>query len=107
MCIKKKPQLLKQLGLIGMRCLAVTYFRMGDPHYHRRTTVSLPSSGWDRVVHARYVHQANRFGGALKSAVTGLSTVWKSVLSCWISFLSTAQTDWVLYGQASRVISTR
>lgn len=32
------------------------------PHYHRRKAVSLPSSGWDRVVHARYGHQANGVG---------------------------------------------
>jgi len=31
----------------------MTYSRMGDPHYHRRCCVSLPSSGWDRVVPQR------------------------------------------------------
>jgi hypothetical protein len=31
------------------------------PHYHRRQAVSLPGSGWVRVVHARYGHQAVRF----------------------------------------------
>ena len=30
------------------------------PHYHRRWAVSLPGSGWVRVVHARYGHQAVR-----------------------------------------------
>src|SRR5690606_31764422 len=29
------------------------------PHYHRRGVVSLPSSGWDRVVPTRYGRQAN------------------------------------------------
>ena len=29
------------------------------PHYHRRRTVSLPSSRWDRVGHIRYGRQAN------------------------------------------------
>ncbi len=30
-------------------CLAVTYFRMGNPHYHRRYLVSRPCSGWEGV----------------------------------------------------------
>ena len=30
------------------------------PHYHRRQAVSLPGSGWVRVGHARYGHQAVR-----------------------------------------------
>lgn len=29
------------------------------PHYHRRRAVSLPSSGWDRVVPTRYCRQTN------------------------------------------------
>jgi hypothetical protein len=35
--------------------LAMTYSRMAcaEPHYHRRSCVSLPSSGWDRVVPQR------------------------------------------------------
>ena len=32
-----------------------------SPHYHRRCIVSLPSSGWDRVVPILYGHQANSF----------------------------------------------
>src|SRR5687767_5607490 len=31
-------------------------------HYHRRGCVSLPSSGWDRVVPQRYVHQGEGGG---------------------------------------------
>ena len=34
-------------------------------HYHRRGCVSLPSSGWDRVVPQRYVHQGE--GGGSRS----------------------------------------
>ena len=30
------------------------------PHYHRRKTFSLLSSGWDQVVPVRYGYQANR-----------------------------------------------
>ena len=29
-----------------------------EPQYHRRRLVSRPSSGWDRVGHRRYGHQA-------------------------------------------------
>ena len=29
------------------------------PHYHRRKAVSLLSSGWDQVVHARYGRQTS------------------------------------------------
>ena len=29
-----------------------------EPQYHRRSLVSRPSSGWDRVGHRRYDHQA-------------------------------------------------
>ena len=32
------------------------------PHYHRRCVVSLPSSGWDRVVPTLYGHQAKLVG---------------------------------------------
>lgn len=37
-------------GAFYLRSLAVTYFHMGNPHYHRRGLVSLLSSGWDQVV---------------------------------------------------------
>ena len=37
--------------------LAMSYFHMGNPHYHRRKLVSLLSSRWDQVVHSRYCHQ--------------------------------------------------
>ena len=33
-----------------------------DAHYHRRGCVSLPSSGWDRVVPQRYVRQGEGGG---------------------------------------------
>jgi hypothetical protein len=31
-------------------CLTMTYFRMGNPHYHRRAAVSRSCSGWEGVV---------------------------------------------------------
>ena len=52
---------------LGDKALAMTYSRMREAHYHRRGCVSLPSSGWDRVVPQRYVHQGegggSRFAG--------------------------------------------
>ena len=36
----------------------MTYFRMGDPHYHRRAAVSRSCSGWEGVVPAGYGRQA-------------------------------------------------
>ena len=78
--------------------------------------VSLPSSGWDRVVHIRYGHQANWFGRSwvidplhgrrLMLRVGNLFSVilFKPAIKL---FAHTRQTHWVLYGQASRAISTR
>ena len=41
-----------------MVSLAVTYFRTGNPHYHRRCVVSRPCSGWEGVGPTRYGRQA-------------------------------------------------
>jgi hypothetical protein len=38
----------------------MTYFRMGNPHYHRRGVVSLSCSGWEGVGPTRYGRQTNR-----------------------------------------------
>ena len=38
----------------------------GSPHYHRRSCVSLPSSGWDRVGPQRYSRQGRGGSSALK-----------------------------------------
>src|SRR5690554_245872 len=38
----------------------MTYSHMGEPHYHRRWSVSRLSSGWDQVVPDRYGRQAKR-----------------------------------------------
>ncbi len=35
----------------------MTYFRMGNPYYHRRDAVSRPCSGWEGVGPARYARQ--------------------------------------------------
>ena len=37
----------------------MTYFRMGNPHYHRRGAVSLSCSGWEGVGPTRYGRQTN------------------------------------------------
>ena len=37
--------------------LTMTYFRMGNPHYHRRGFVSRSCSGWEGVVPKRYGRQ--------------------------------------------------
>ena len=36
----------------------MTYFRTGNPHYHRRATVSRSCSGWEGVGPAGYGRQA-------------------------------------------------
>src|SRR5690606_6577712 len=53
----------------GVKTLAMTYSRMLSAHYHRRVRVSLPSSGWDRVVPHSYCHQGE--GGGSRSRSTG------------------------------------
>src|SRR5690606_29529457 len=58
---KKKPRSLMAAGFRG-KTLAMTYSRMLSAHYHRRVRVSLPSSGWDRVVPRSYCHQGEGGG---------------------------------------------
>ena len=41
-----------------MGCLTMTYFRTGNPYYHRRATVSRSCSGWEGVVPAGCGRQA-------------------------------------------------
>ena len=41
----------------------MTYFRMGNPHYHRRAAVSRSCSGWEGVGPAGYGRQALRARG--------------------------------------------
>ena len=42
----------------------MTYFRMGNPHYHRRAAVSRSCSGWEGVVPAGCGRQALTVGRA-------------------------------------------
>ena len=82
----------------------MTYFRTtARRHYHRRGAVSLPSSAWDRVVPARYGRQANRFRRRRPwAAAPDLGSCRAADALAW----ACAQFIWVLYGQASRAIST-
>ena len=61
------------------RDLTMTYFRMGNPYYHRRNTVSRPCSGWEGVGPARYARQefcwSVAVGGVLPFVVT--DAFWK------------------------------
>ena len=45
-------------GRWGRGCLTMTYFRMGNPHYHRRAVVSRSCSGWEGVGPTGYGRQA-------------------------------------------------
>ena len=53
---KKNPLTLRSGGLGWVPGSAL--LSHGGPHYHRRWAVSLPRSGWDRVVPARHGRQA-------------------------------------------------
>ena len=43
----------------------MTYFHMGNPHYHRRGVVSLSCSGWEGVGPTRYGRQTNCPAGSV------------------------------------------
>src|SRR5437667_10363073 len=51
-------------GFLLNGCLTMTYFRMGNPHYHRRAAVSRSCSGWEGVVPAGCGRQALTVGRA-------------------------------------------
>ncbi len=52
----KKPVCITATGFSYL-ALAMFYFHMGNPHYHRRCFVSLLSSAWGQVGPKRYSHQ--------------------------------------------------
>ena len=58
---KKAPRSFRSGGPLGW-VPGSALLSHGGPHYHRRWAVSLPRSGWDRVVPARHGRQAIRFG---------------------------------------------
>ena len=62
--------------------LAVTYFRAGNPHYHRRRVVSPSCSGWEGVGPPRYGRQAKLETGNQKLETSKISAlvpgqIWK------------------------------
>ena len=59
----------------------MTYFHMGNPHYHRRKVVSLSCSGWEGVGPTRYGRQTNcsAFDGELSPALFVVTRIgWES-----------------------------
>ena len=54
-----KQQKTRRIAATGFSYLALAmfYFHMGNPHYHRRCFVSLLSSAWGQVGPKRYSHQ--------------------------------------------------
>ena len=79
----------------------MTYSHMGEPHYHRRWSVSRLSSGWDQVVPDRYDRQAKRM-------ITGKDEIKRDGDFFELAFallLRYPQLSWVLYSQAARAIS--
>ena len=83
------------------------------PHYHRRCIVSLLSSGWDQVVPMLYGRQAIRVErrGEAQLQIGYVISGYFAVLADFrllqsLRLAHKQQIVWVLYGQASRAIST-
>ena len=64
----------------------MTYFRTGNPYYHRRAAVSRSCSGWEGVVPAGYGRQAltgiRHQGSGIRevSALSRVSALMRSIL---------------------------
>ena len=59
----ERPAVARAVCIEG--CLTMTYFRTGNPYYHRRAAVSRSCSGWEGVVPAGYGRQAlGRYQGS-------------------------------------------
>ena len=56
----------------------MTYFRTGNPYYHRRAAVSRSCSGWEGVVPAGYGRQALTGN---RGQVTGTDEAWLPALT--------------------------
>src|SRR5450755_4658662 len=74
----KKAQPPGEIGLFHFRNLTMTYFRMGNPYYHRRGSVSRPCSGWEGVGPERYARQ--EFGGSVPVQGFSLEAVTDRIL---------------------------
>ena len=82
------------------------------PHYHRRCSVSLLSSVWDQVGPELYGRQTNwcacrftRQASGRLDCILGKNSTIELCCVC-VEFAINNQSVWVLYGQASRAIST-
>ena len=86
----------------------MTYFRTGNPYYHRRAAVSRSCSGWEGVVPAGYGRQAlkvrarREVGPAEGKGAQGAMPC----VQCWVGVLSCWRLDSRLWSQAARAIST-
>ena len=69
----------------------MTYFRMGNPHYHRRATVSRSCSGWEGVVPAGYGRQALTVGRA-RDCIAARPHSEEVIGLGWIGFAQTPVT---------------
>ena len=79
---------------MGEGCLTMTYFRMGNPHYHRRAAVSRSCSGWEGVVPAGYGRQALRFRlSAVSDALTATAVEGRSQ-GGWIGANTGSASSW-------------
>ena len=65
----------------------MTYFRMGNPHYHRRAAVSRSCSGWEGVAPAGYGRQAlsSRSGGRVLGGADRKEEVKRVGLMRWLA----------------------
>ena len=100
---KRKPG--SRPGFLFDGCLTMTYFRMGNPHYHRRATVSRSCSGWEGVVPAGYDRQALTFGFA-RVMCPGEAAFGRSKFGLDRRKHRTTGQHSRLWGQAARAIST-
>ena len=122
---KKHPASLRQgvLGIMSWRWLTLTWV---TPHYHQRKEVSLLSSGRDQVVHSCYCRQHNCLWTCSGLICFRMPYFVPNELLTdyiWVEYCHTngllnqailmniesielyTTTVWVLYSQASRVIS--
>ena len=76
------------------------------PHYHRRYIVSLLSSGWDQVVPKLYGRQENSYESKPILFQVKSQIKCRNVKATSDSKHKLLIQSFLLYGQASRVIST-
>ena len=60
----------------------MTYFHMGNPHYHRRGVVSLSCSEWEGVGPTRYGRQTNCQANCAILQLTVFVVLCPSIAAC-------------------------